>query len=189
ADDDTDGDGIPNYLDDDDDGDTVISEYEIVFGGRSGNMTNPPTFLDTDNDGIPNHLDMDDDGDGVITMDEDYNGNGDPTDDDLNVNNIPDYLDVEVLNIDAISLNTNLFKVYPNPTTNKLFVQFPSEINFSNPELELKVYNLQGRQILEAKNILIDNTTSLDVSKLSISQYLLVVKKDGLLKAKKFIVE
>jgi len=30
------------------------------------------------------------------TIEEDYNGNGDPTDDDLNANNIPDFLDVEV---------------------------------------------------------------------------------------------
>jgi len=189
ADDDTDGDGIPNYLDDDDDGDTAISEYEIVFGGRSGNMTNPPTFLDTDNDGIYNHLDMDDDGDGVITMDEDYNGNGDPTDDDLNGNNIPDYLDATVLNIESVSLNSTLFSVYPNPANEILNVQFLSQINFSETPVELKVIDLQGRQVIIVQHDLLDNKTQLDISNLSAGHYLLVIKKDGLIKAKKFIVE
>ncbi|MCX7547827.1 T9SS type A sorting domain-containing protein [Xanthomarina sp. F1114] len=189
ADDDTDGDGIPNYLDDDDDGDTVISEYEIVFGGRSGNMTNPPAFLDTDNDGIPNHLDMDDDGDGVITMDEDYNGNGDVTDDDLNGNNIPDYLDVEVLNVDAISLNTKLFSIYPNPTTDMIYLQFPGDNQFANSEIDIKVYNIHGQQVLQSHHELINNEVELNVSDLSTGQYILVIKKDSLLKAKRFIVE
>ena len=190
GDDDTDGDGIPNYQDDDDDGDTVISEYEIVYGGRSSdNRVNPPTFLDTDNDGIPNHLDMDDDGDGVITLDEDYNGNGDPTDDDVNGNGIPDYLDAEQLSVEDISLNTQLFTLYPNPATNELNVQFPSEITFSDTAIELKVYDMQGRQILQSQNELLNNVAKVNLQSLAAGQYILVVKKDNLLKAKKFIVE
>ncbi|WP_250432950.1 T9SS type A sorting domain-containing protein [Hanstruepera flava] len=190
GDDDTDGDGIPNYQDDDDDGDTVISEYEIVFGGRTSNNTvNPPTFLDTDNDGIPNHLDMDDDGDGVITLDEDYNDNGDPTDDDVNGNGIPDYLDAQQLSVEDISINTKLFTVYPNPATHVLNVQFPAEITFSDSAIELKVYDMQGRQILQSQNKLSNNRTKINVQSLAAGQYILVIKKDNLLKAKKFIVE
>ena len=184
ADDDTDGDGIPNYLDDDDDGDTVITNIELVFGGRNST----PTFLDTDEDGIFNHLDFDDDGDGVLTLDEDYNANGDPTDDDVNANNVPDYLDAQQLSVDDISLNTKAFALYPNPVNNILNLEFASHYNFEGQAIQIKIYDIQGRQLFETNKELLDNKTKLDVSKLAAGHYLLVVKKDGLLKAKKFIV-
>ncbi len=59
--DDTDGDGIRDYLDDDDDGDDVPTdaEYDSEVSAR-----------DFDSDGKPDHLDADDDDDGVPTKDE-----------------------------------------------------------------------------------------------------------------------
>ena len=51
--DDTDGDGIANYLDPDDDGDGILTIDEDANG--DGDLTND----DTDNDGIPNYLDSD----------------------------------------------------------------------------------------------------------------------------------
>ncbi|HSI69295.1 MAG TPA: hypothetical protein VK941_03615 [Gillisia sp.] len=62
---DTDGDGIPDFLDIDDDGDNVPTSIE-----RSLPIGDDPTadgYPDTDGDGIPNYLDPDDDGDGVPT--------------------------------------------------------------------------------------------------------------------------
>lgn len=61
---DDDGDGIPNHLDDDIDGDGVMDDGLDV---------------DTDGDGIPDHLDLDLDGDGVLdnVLDDD----GDDVDD------------------------------------------------------------------------------------------------------------
>lgn len=53
-DDDTDGDGIPNYLDTDDDNDQRPTRDEIEIDDE-GNITYP----DTDNDGIPDYLDAD----------------------------------------------------------------------------------------------------------------------------------
>ncbi len=50
-DDDTDGDGIPDFLDTDDDGDRVLTKYEDI--DNDGNPMND----DTDGDGIPNFLD------------------------------------------------------------------------------------------------------------------------------------
>ena len=50
-DDDTDGDGFPNYFDSDDDGDGVLTRYEDL--DNDGDPTND----DTDGDGIPNYLD------------------------------------------------------------------------------------------------------------------------------------
>ncbi|WP_319475709.1 hypothetical protein [Marispirochaeta aestuarii] len=90
-DDDTDDDGIPNYLDADDDGDGIPSANETG---------------DTDADGIPDYLesntssidgdsrndydDNDDDGDGVPTRQEDVNGNGWLWDDDTDGDGIID---------------------------------------------------------------------------------------------------
>ncbi len=77
---DTDGDGIIDALDDDDDGDGLLTADELANG-------------DTDGDGDEDYIDDDDDGDGVPTADEDRNGNGDWTDDDLDEDGLPDWLD------------------------------------------------------------------------------------------------
>lgn len=66
-DDDTDGDGIPNYLDIDDDGDNVLTEDENPDPDGDGD---PSDAQDTDEDGIPDFLDDDDDGDTILTRDE-----------------------------------------------------------------------------------------------------------------------
>ena len=56
------------------------------------------TDLDTDEDGLPNYIDTDDDGDGVLTINEDANGDGDPTNDfnDPNKPDVPDYLNPDI---------------------------------------------------------------------------------------------
>jgi len=60
--DDTDGDGIPNYIDFDDDGDGTLTEDEILLEGEDelqfDDMGNP-IFPDSDGDTIPDHLDAD----------------------------------------------------------------------------------------------------------------------------------
>jgi hypothetical protein len=99
VDDDSDGDGLPNYLDLDDDGDGIPTPAEILTGDQDGDHV--PDYLepnneDTDADGTYNHLDEDDDGDGVPTAEEDWNQDGNPTNDDGNGNGIPDYLDADV---------------------------------------------------------------------------------------------
>jgi FKBP-type peptidyl-prolyl cis-trans isomerase len=53
--DDTDGDGSPNYLDTDDDGDFIPTREEIEIDPETGEIT----FTDTDNDGTPDYLDPD----------------------------------------------------------------------------------------------------------------------------------
>ena len=65
---DSDSDGIPDYLDIDDDNDNVPTESE--YKADPGENTNEDGYLDTDQDGIPNYLDPDDDGDGVLTRHE-----------------------------------------------------------------------------------------------------------------------
>ncbi len=62
-DDDTDGDGFPNYLEADDDGDGTLTRDEITVNdiNMDGIITpNEITLYDDDGDGISNHLDSDD---------------------------------------------------------------------------------------------------------------------------------
>ncbi|MBT8319965.1 MAG: hypothetical protein KJP01_07535 [Gramella sp.] len=62
---DTDEDGIPDYLDKDDDGDNVLTTTEIANGNND--PVNADGLRDFDEDGIPNYLDDDDDNDTVLT--------------------------------------------------------------------------------------------------------------------------
>ena len=87
ANDDTDGDFIPNYADVDDDNDTLLTKNEDV--NNNGSVLDD----DTDGDGIKNYLDNDDDGDGKLTKDEDANHDGDVTNDDTDGDGIQNYLD------------------------------------------------------------------------------------------------
>lgn len=146
ANDDTDVDGIPNFVDNDDDGDMILTNIEYVFSNLGkGTAT---TLLDTDGDGIPNYLDNDDDGDGVLTINEDYNGNNNPADDDTNNNQIPDYLDQSVaLGVTKNTAN-NLITVYPNPASDLFYISNKSDETISN----VAIYAINGALIKEFKN-------------------------------------
>ncbi|WP_179346626.1 hypothetical protein [Winogradskyella ursingii] len=79
---DTDGDGIFNYIDRDDDNDNVFTEDEDDNeDGDNNPFTNP---RDTDGDGIPDYLENDDDDDGTPTRLEDEDEDGNPLNDFLN---------------------------------------------------------------------------------------------------------
>lgn len=74
---DTDGDGIPDYLDIDDDGDNLLTRSERQIEAE----TTANDYPDSDGDGIPDYLDADDDNDGVPTRNEDWDLNLNPADD------------------------------------------------------------------------------------------------------------
>ena len=98
-DDDTDGDGIPNYMDVDDDGDNVLTVSEgVTFEDGMTLADLDANALDTDEDGIPNYRDNDDDDDGVLTINEENATTQDnnPTNDITDPNAGPDYLNDEV---------------------------------------------------------------------------------------------
>ena len=95
---DSDGDGVPDHLDDDDDGDgipdvqegslisvpscsgtenmrTVLNISFILLSTQMANVVPDHIFftivtVDSDGDGIPDHLDDDDDGDGIPDVQE-----------------------------------------------------------------------------------------------------------------------
>jgi len=71
---DTDGDGIPDYLDIDDDGDNVLTRVERV--SNTDSILDDDGNVDSDRDGIPNYLDNDDDNDGIPTRLEVSEENG-----------------------------------------------------------------------------------------------------------------
>ena len=88
--DDTDNDGIPNFKDQDDDNDNIPTTAEL-----SNTIAGDESYLDTDEDGIPNYRDADDDNDGILTINEDFDQNGNPRDDDYDGDGIPNYLDTD----------------------------------------------------------------------------------------------
>jgi gliding motility-associated-like protein len=92
---DTDGDGIPDFADIDDDDDGVLTKFEVP--DPNGDSI-PDDALDSDQETVPNYLDIDDDDDGVLTIHElpDQNGDGIPDDAlDSDQEQIPNYLDVD----------------------------------------------------------------------------------------------
>ncbi|PNQ72256.1 hypothetical protein C1T31_13105 [Hanstruepera neustonica] len=179
-DDDTDMDSIANYLDDDDDGDNVDTIVELSMeGGRT--MHN---FIDTDGDLIENYLDDDDDGDGLLTIDEDYNNNGDPTDDDTNTNGIPDYLENGVaLSVD--NLNTSYFTIYPNPVNDILNISTSSQLK---NQLSIAIYDIQGKLISDTSYNLETTNFQVDVSNLSTGLYVIKFYNDDIQEIKKLII-
>ena len=93
-DDDTDGDGIPDYIDADDDGDNILTKDEKPDPNGDGNLSDAQ---DTDADGIPDYLDIDDDGDGVKTRDEENDSqDNNPANDITNNTEGPDFLNPSV---------------------------------------------------------------------------------------------
>jgi hypothetical protein len=86
---DTDGDGTPDYLDDDDDGDGILTADEGADPNGDGD---PSDAVDTDGDGTPDYLDDDDDNDGIPTSVEIANA---PPGGDTDGDGIPDHLDLD----------------------------------------------------------------------------------------------
>ena len=110
-DDDTDGDGIPNYLDPDDDGDNVLTKDEKPDPNGDGILNDAQ---DTDGDGIPDYLDNDDDGDGVLTRDEETDTQDqNPRNDVSDILVGPDYLNPNV----TISVPATAYRVHVNNLT------------------------------------------------------------------------
>lgn len=90
---DTDGDGILDYLDVDDDGDNVLTKNEKPDPDGDGDLSDAQ---DTDGDGTPDYLDTDDDGDGILTIDEENQSIDQNPANDISLDGIADYLNPTV---------------------------------------------------------------------------------------------
>lgn len=180
ANDDTDFDGIPNYADNDDDGDLVLTNLEYVFSKRNAQTVN--AILDTDNDGTPNYLDSDDDGDGVLTFLEDYNHDGNPGNDDTNTNAIPDYLEATVaLGIQSVALTNDAISIFPNPTTDLLNIQNNTE----DTNALIEIYSISGAKVKSLKAT--EVVTTVSVSDLQTGMYFVKVTLNNQVGNYKFI--
>lgn len=128
-DDDTDSDGIPNYLDADDDGDNVLTKTELDTLNADGDddpLTNPK---DSDGNGTPDYLDTDDDGDGVLTRDEENsNANLNPTDDISDPDSgVADYLNDQVsTTVVATAFRTHTIRMTYTITATVTNISLPS---------------------------------------------------------------
>jgi hypothetical protein len=179
ANDDTDGDGIPNYLDNDDDGDLVLTNLEYVFPRANAQST--LSLIDTDNDTIPNYLDNDDDGDGVLTWREDYNADGNPANDDTNNNGISDYLESNVaLGIRDTSFD-NLISLYPNPVHSVLTIE-----NATSQEIDtVAIYSINGSLVKRVNKA--QNSETISVSDLASGVYFVSIQFNDKVVTKKFV--
>ncbi|MEM5564911.1 hypothetical protein WNY78_07335 [Psychroserpens sp. AS72] len=135
-DDDTDNDGIPNYLDVDDDGDNVYTASEGVNYTTADGLTNA---LDTDNDGIPNYLDNDDDGDLVLTRNEEnFTPDNNPQNDVTDPNVGADYLNIDVsTTVEATEYRVHVIKQTYTTSIEIESIQLPNltQDNFSFGEI------------------------------------------------------
>lgn len=126
---DTDGDGIPNYIDDDDDNDNVKTSNEIDNSDGDDDPTTNPLNTDLDlpnGDNLPDYLDADDDGDGVPTRLEDANGENGPGDDRANNSEnilVPHYLNIE----ETISYTFEDYDAFENKYTRTVKTVFTVE--------------------------------------------------------------
>lgn len=81
------------------------------------------------------------------------------------------------LSVDAISLNTNSIKLYPNPVNDRLFIKSDNRID------SITIYNVNG-QIIKQKEAF---SNGLDVSALNAGLYFINIKSDNGESIKKFI--
>ncbi|MEW7292779.1 hypothetical protein [Aquimarina sp. 2304DJ70-9] len=97
---DTDNDGIPDFKDQDDDNDNILTSVELSNG-----IPDNDDLRNTDGDSLDDYLDPDDDNDGILTINEDFNNNGNPRDDDYDNDGTPDYLDNDDDNDGILTIN------------------------------------------------------------------------------------
>ena len=131
---DTDGDGLPDFMDDDDDGDNVPTSLEGVQLDDTG-AVDFELSQDTDGDGILDYLDDDDDGDGVLTRNEDLDGDLNPTNDRSDENAADDYLNPDI----AIETEINEFREHT-------FIRTEIEVTVSVTNLDFR--NSMGQEVI-----------------------------------------
>ena len=129
-DDDSDNDGLPNYLDDDDDGDNVKTSAEKPNYSASNGLIEAQDF---DLDGVPDYLDTDDDGDGVLTRNEENETQDQNPTNDITDNTIgPDYLNDQI----STEIPATAYRIH---TIKQTFTVSAEVLGFSFPNLNQDV--------------------------------------------------
>lgn len=81
--------------------------------------------------------------------------------------------------------NSNLFKIYPNPTNGLLNININNYIG----ELQIKVYDLNGRQVYNQNVTNFNNTNAIDLESLSTGIYVLKLQGENLNYSEKIILD
>jgi hypothetical protein len=88
--------------------------------------------------------------------------------------------------VNEIQSNLKELKIYPNPASDKLYVQFGSNVTET---IEVTIFDQAGRTIRSTQNYYIENSPiSIDISSISKGVYLLSVKTSNTLITKGFSV-
>ncbi len=131
-------------LNSDNDLDGLDDAFDTIDGFASegnmiGSLIDPQ---DTDEDNIRDWRDTDDDGDGLTTLAEDLNGDNNPANDDVDLDNIPDYLDDRVF---CEAVIPNGFSPNGDGIADYFYIRC---INLY-PDAKLIIYNRWGQKIYE----------------------------------------
>jgi len=86
----------------------------------------------------------------------------------------------EFTEIKNTNINGLIIKVYPNPAKNYITIESP-------PKSAMKIYNIQGEQIISISTI--SNKTNLNVSSFPLGMYFVEVKTDKMFIVNKFVKE
>jgi len=139
-DDDTDMDGIPNYLDVDDDGDNVLTSAENPNYTEEDGLSNAQNTDADSGDTIPDYLDNDDDGDGILTRDEEsINQDNNPLNDVTDPNVGADFLNPMVVEmVPAVGYRDHEIQQVYTITISVINIQIP---NLTQDELDFGFLN------------------------------------------------
>ncbi|MEC3906463.1 gliding motility-associated C-terminal domain-containing protein [Tamlana sp. 2201CG12-4] len=159
---DTDRDGIPDHLDFDNDGDSLFDACEIVRveAGETScdgvfivDAVSASTALNTDatfdgGDDLYDYMDDDDDGDGFLTLNEDTNGNNNLLDDDCDLDQIPEYRDIDDCDENKEKVISNAFS--PNGDGMHDTLEIPYLIDY--PDFEMEIFDRRGNLMYSYKD-------------------------------------
>ena len=166
---DTDNNGIPDFIDNDSDGDGVSDNLEGFDMDNDGFADTAPIYTDEDNDGLDDAYDL------ISCWIIGYNSTGSNSPlPDLNKNGIRDWRDNKIQVGNFNSSAYELF-IYPNPSTGAFFIQTP--LSEKDEEFDLQIINMQGMKIYEV--FINTGTSKINPGNISSGNYILHLKSES----------
>jgi len=92
-----------------------------------------------------------------------------------------------ISSVDDEPFNTNDFKLFPNPATEKIYI-VPNN-NMIDKEVSIEIINSLGKRIIYYSNVKLTNNYSINVNDLGNGVYYLVVNFEGSSTLRKFIIK